>query len=53
MMRTDDFNARFPYCDRCYLGWNDCCPYRISLDQAIVDTIEHTSKEYCPEVFTN
>lgn len=34
-----------PLCDRCFLGWNDCCAFRIALDQAIADSVEHTCEE--------
>lgn len=34
-----------PLCDRCFLGWNNCCPFRISLDQAIIHSAEHTCEE--------
>ena len=32
-----------PLCDRCFLGWNDCCEYRIALDQAITDSVDHSA----------
>ena len=34
-----------PLCDRCFLGWNDCCAFRIALDQAIKDSAEQTCGE--------
>ncbi len=34
-----------PLCDRCCLGWNDCCAHRIALDQAIADSAEHTCQD--------
>lgn len=34
-----------PLCDRCFLGWNDCCPFRIALDQAITDSASQTCGE--------
>ena len=34
-----------PLCDRCYLGWNDCCTFRIALDQAVSDSAEQTCGE--------
>ena len=34
-----------PLCDRCFLGWNDCCAFRIALDQAIADSADHTCAE--------
>jgi len=34
-----------PLCDRCFLGWNDCCAFRIALDQVIEDSAEHTCEE--------
>lgn len=40
-------NARVmaPLCDHCFLGWNDCCAFRIALDQAIADSADHTCGE--------
>ena len=40
-------NARVmaPLCDRCFLGWNDCCAFRIALDQAIADSADQTCGE--------
>ena len=34
-----------PLCDRCFLGWNDCCAHRIALDQAIADSADQTCGE--------
>jgi len=34
-----------PLCDRCFLGWNDCCAFRIALDQAITDSADQTCGE--------
>ncbi len=34
-----------PLCDRCFLGWNDCCAFRIALDQAIADSADQTCGE--------
>jgi len=34
-----------PLCDRCFLGWNNCCDFRTSLDQAITDSSDHTCRE--------
>ena len=34
-----------PLCDRCFLGWNDCCAFRIALDQAISDSADQTCGE--------
>lgn len=34
-----------PLCDRCFLGWNDCCAFRIALDQAITDSTAQTCGE--------
>ena len=34
-----------PLCDRCFLGWNDCCAFRIALDQAISDSTAQTCGE--------
>ena len=28
-------------CDRCNLGWNECCVYRIAVDQNIEDSVEY------------
>lgn len=40
-------NARVmaPLCDRCYLGWNDCCAFRIALDQTIADSADHVCRD--------
>ena len=40
-------NARVmaPLCDRCFLGWNDCCAFRIALEQAIADSADQTCGE--------
>ena len=35
-----------PLCDRCFLGWNDCCAFRIALDQAVEDSAEHLCAEF-------
>ena len=34
-----------PLCDRCFLGWNDCCAFRIALDQAVQDSAAQTCGE--------
>lgn len=34
-----------PLCDRCFLGWNECCAFRIALDQAITDSSSQTCGE--------
>lgn len=34
-----------PLCDRCFLGWNNCCAFRIALEQAISDSAEHLCEE--------
>ncbi len=34
-----------PLCDRCFLGWNDCCAFRIALDQAIAESADQTCGE--------
>ncbi len=33
------------FCDRCSLGWNNCCAYRIVLEKAIADSTEHVCEE--------
>ena len=40
-------NARVmaPLCDRCFLGWNDCCAFRIALDQAVEDSSKYVCME--------
>jgi len=40
-------NARVmaPLCDRCFLGANDCCEYRIILEQVIEDSAEHVCED--------
>ena len=42
---NNNANVMKPLCDRCFLGWNDCCPFRIALDQAIIDTNDHTCRD--------
>lgn len=47
--RCCEFNNAWvmkPLCDRCYLGWNDCCAFRIALDE----TIAEASRIACEEL---
>jgi len=34
-----------PLCDRCFLGWNNCCAFRIALDQVVSDSSKHVCME--------
>ena len=40
-------NARWgnPKCDRCFLGWNDCCPFTKVFDQTIADSADHVCRD--------
>ena len=35
-----------PLCDRCFLGWNNCCEFRIVLDEISATA----SKDICEEL---
>jgi len=35
-----------PLCDRCFLGWNDCCAFRLALEE----TIAEASRIVCEEL---
>ena len=34
-----------PLCDRCFLGWNDCCEFRKILDKVEAEATEHTCQD--------
>lgn len=43
--QTPKAGVMAPLCDRCFLGWNDCCVFRIALDQTVQDSADHTCRE--------
>jgi hypothetical protein len=40
-------NARWgaAKCDRCFLGWNTCCPFTKALEQTIADSADHVCRD--------